>query len=212
MEIKVPTHINDITLEEFQKYSNIKKDSDRDFKVFKTIEIFCGVDISLVSKMSLKDVESIYEEIQDVLQQDTKLQTRIEVDGVNYGFIPHLEKISIGEYIDLENGLSDIKHFNKAIAVLYRPIVKDYKNLYTIEPYEGDLEALERVKKFPLGVVSSAVVFFYNIVNELLQVSPHYSNKFQMKSLNILDTQERSSFIKNGDGSIVFMPSVEGLL
>lgn len=212
MEIKVPTHINDITLEEFQKYSNIKEDSDRDFKVFKTIEIFCGVDISLVSKMSLKDVESIYEEIQDVLSQDTKLQTRIEVDGIEYGFIPQLEKISIGEYIDLENGLSDIKHFNKAIAVLYRPIVKEYKNLYTIEPYEGDLEALERVKQFPLGVVSSAVVFFYNIVNELLQVSPHYSNNFQMESLNILDTQEKSSFIRNGDGSIVFMPSVKGLL
>ena len=212
MEIKVPTHINDITLEEFQKYSNIKEDSDRDFKVFKTIEIFCGVDISLVSKMSLKDVESIYEEIQDVLQQDTELKTRVEVDGIEYGFIPQLEKISIGEYIDLENGLSDIKNFNKAIAVLYRPIVKQYKNLYTIEPYEGDLEALDRVKKFPLGVVSSSVVFFYNIVNELLQVSPHYSNKFQRESLNILDTQERSSFIKSGDGSTVFMPSAEGLL
>ena len=212
MEIKVPTHINDITLEEFQKYSNIKEDSDRDFKVFKTIEIFCGVDISLVSKMSLKDVESIYEEIQLVLQQDTELQTRVEVGGIEYGFIPQLEKISIGEYIDLESGLSDIKNFDKAIAVLYRPIVKSFKNLYTIESYEGDLEALDRVKKFPLGVVSSAVVFFYNIVNELSQVSPHYSRKFQMKNLDISDTPERSSFIKNGDGSIVFMPSVEGLL
>ena len=212
MEIKVPTDINDITLEEFQKYSNIKEDSDRDFKVFKTIEIFCGVDISLVSKMSLKDVESIYQEIQDVLSQDTKLKTIVEVDGIEYGFIPQLEKISIGEYIDLENGLSDIKNFDKAIAVLYRPIAKKYKNLYTIDPYEGDLESLERVKKFPLGVVSSAVVFFYNIVNELLRVSPHYSNKYREKSMNILDIQEKSSFIKNGDGSIVFMPSAEGLL
>jgi len=186
MEIKVPTLISDITLEEYQKYALIDNgDTDEDFKMFKTIEIFCGVDISLVSKMSLKDVTDIYEEIQLVLTQDAKLETQIEVDGIKYGLIPEFEKISIGEYIDLEDGLKDVKNFHKAMAVLYRPIKKSYKNLYTIESYEGGLEALDRAKKFPLSVVTSVTVFFCNIEKELLQVIPHYSAKLQKKALDI---------------------------
>ena len=55
MKIQVPTHINDITLEQYQRFALINtEEQDKEFFMFKTIEIFCGVDIALVSKMRLK--------------------------------------------------------------------------------------------------------------------------------------------------------------
>ena len=47
MNISVPTKINDITLEEFQRFDKINiENQDSDFLLHKTIEIFCGVDIN----------------------------------------------------------------------------------------------------------------------------------------------------------------------
>ena len=51
---------------------------------------------------------------------------------------------------------------------MYRPIVKQYKELYDIESYNSDLKAQEAMKQAPIGIISQAVVFFYNIANELL--------------------------------------------
>jgi len=71
MKIQVPTEINDITLEQYQKFALINtEEQDKEFFMFKTIEICCGVDISIVSKMRLKDAESISNEVLEVLQQN----------------------------------------------------------------------------------------------------------------------------------------------
>ena len=161
MKIQVPTHINDITLEQYQKFALINtEEQDKEFFMFKTIEIFCGVDISLVSKMRLKDAESISNEVLEVLNTNIPFTNKFELEGVKYGFIPDLQQISLGEFIDLEEGLADSKSFHKATAVMFRPIMKEAGELYTIDGYEASTEMHHIMKKAPLGIVSAAIVFF----------------------------------------------------
>ena len=198
MNISVPTKINDITLEEFQRFDKINiENQDSDFLLHKTIEIFCGVDINLVSKFPLKDAEDIESQIAGVLSQDTPHTTQFELEGVKYGFIPDLSQMSLGEYIDLEEALKETKSFHKAMSVMYRPIVKSFSNLYTVETYDASVERQEVMKSAPLGIASSAVVFFYHIVKELLQASQHYSQSTMTESLTTL---EKHSSLKNMDG------------
>ena len=72
MTVSVPTNINDITLGEFQKFDVINiENQDSDFLLHKTIEIFCGIDLNIVSKFPLKDAEDIESEIAGVLSQET---------------------------------------------------------------------------------------------------------------------------------------------
>ena len=52
------------------------------------------------------------------------------------GFIPKLDDISLGEYIDIENNLSDWQKIHKAMAVLYRPVNFKLGNKYGITSYE----------------------------------------------------------------------------
>ena len=188
MKIQVPTHINDITLEQYQKFALINtEEQDKEFFMFKTIEIFCGVDIALVSKMRLSDAESISNEVLEVLQQNVPFTNKFELDGVKYGFIPDLQAISLGEFIDLEEGLSKDKDFHKAASVMFRPIVKEFGELYTIEGYEASTEMHHVMKQAPVGIISAAIVFFYNIAKELLKASQDFSSQEKAEAMTILE-------------------------
>ena len=188
MKIQVPTHINDITLEQYQRFALINtEEQDKEFFMFKTIEIFCGVDIALVSKMRLKDAESISNEVLEVLQQNVPFTNKFELDGVKYGFIPDLQAISLGEFIDLEEGLSKDKDFHKAASVMFRPIVKEFGELYTIDGYEASTEMHHVMKQAPVGVISAAIVFFYNIAKELLKASQDFSSQEKAEAMTILE-------------------------
>ena len=207
MNILVPENINDITLSEFQRFDLInKEDSDSDFLLFKTIEIFCGVDIALVSKFPLKDAEDISTEVNNVLVQNAPFKDRFTMDGVDYGFIPDLSSMSLGEYIDLEEGLKETASFHKAAAVMYRPIVKSFKNLYTVEAYDASAERQEAMKSAPLGIISAAVVFFYSIVNELVEVSLHSTEREMTEKVITL---EKLNSGLSMDGFLASMPSQE---
>ena len=188
MKIQVPTHINDITLEQYQRFALINtEEQDKEFFMFKTIEIFCGVDIALVSKMRLKDAESISNEVLEVLQQNVPFTNKFELDGVKYGFIPDLQAISLGEFIDLEEGLSKDKDFHKAASVMFRPIVKEFGELYTIDGYEASTEMHHVMKQAPVGIISAAIVFFYSIAKELLKASQDFSNQEKEAAMTILE-------------------------
>jgi len=188
MKIQVPTHINDITLEQYQRFALINtEEQDKEFFMFKTIEIFCGVDIALVSKMRLKDAESISNEVLEVLQQNVPFTNKFELEGVKYGFIPDLQAISLGEFIDLEEGLSKDKDFHKAASVMFRPIVKEFGELYTIDGYEASTEAHHIMKQAPVGIISAAIVFFYSIAKELLKASQDFSSQEKEEAMTILE-------------------------
>ena len=209
MKISVPTHINDITLEQYQRFAKINtEEQDKEFFMFKTIEIFCGVDIALVSKMRLKDAESISNEVIEVLNSQIPFANRFELEGVKYGFIPDLQQISLGEFIDLEEGLADSKSFNKAAAVMFRPIIKEAGELYTIDGYEASTEMHHIMKEAPLGVISAAIVFFYNIVKELQADLEDYS---QEKAQETKTTVESLSSQRNTGGLTLSMLYAEAM-
>lgn len=188
MDILVPTSINDITLEQYQRFALINtEDQDQEFFIHKTIEIFCNVDLKTINKFPIKDAREISEDILAILNQNVPFTDRFELDGVKYGFIPDLQQMSLGEFIDLEESLKSAKDFHKAAAVMFRPIKKEFKKLYSIEPYEASSKMPDVMKEAPIGVISASIVFFYTIVNELLMVSKVFSETELQKAMTIVE-------------------------
>ena len=74
--------------------------------------------VKLIDEMSLSDVAQIFEKLSK-LQIEGKLQKVFEIDGKEYGFLPDLDEITLGEYADIEqyvkNGLE--KSMHKIMAV-----------------------------------------------------------------------------------------------
>ena len=182
IELSVPDALSDITLGQYQKYLKIldqNKDDENaaEFINLKTIEIFCNVDFKDVLKIPLSEAEKVLTIINKAFEEKPDIIRHFKLLNVDMGFIPSLERISLGEYIDIENGITDWQTMHKAMAVLYRPVNFKSKEKYTIAPYEPSDEVSELMKEMPLDVAMSSMVFFYALGMELLKAIPTYIQK-----------------------------------
>jgi hypothetical protein len=203
MEIQVPTNLNDITVEEYQKFAAINtEEADKEFLTLKTLEIFLGVSMQEASAFPAGVAEDLANEIAEVLNQQQDLVDRFELNGVKYGFIPNLEEMTLGEFIDLDEALKSTKDLHKAAAVLFRPIERERGELYSIKPYTGSIESQRAMRKAPIGIVSAGVVFFYLLGNELSLAFQIYLGS-QAKKLQT--SQQKDSSLLDMVGSIQSM-------
>ena len=182
IELSVPNELSDITLGQYQKYLKIleqNKDDDNatEFINMKTIEIFCNVEFKDVLKIPLAEAEKVLTIINKAFEEKPDIIRHFKLLDVDIGFIPNLERISLGEYIDVENGITDWQTMHKAMAVLYRPVNFRSKERYTIAPYEPSDEVSELMREMPLDVAMSSVVFFYDLGRELLKAIPTFTQQ-----------------------------------
>ena len=182
IELSVPDALSDITLGQYQKYLKIldqNKDDENaaEFINLKTIEIFCNVDFKDVLKIPLAEAEKVLTIINKAFEEKPDIIRHFKLLNVDMGFIPSLERISLGEYIDIENGITDWQTMHKAMAVLYRPVNFKSREKYTIAPYEPSDEVSELMKEMPLDVAMSSMVFFYALGMELLKAIPTFIQK-----------------------------------
>lgn len=200
MELIIPENINEIKVKHFTKLRILGEDATE----ADIVSIFCEVPVNIVNNMALEDVRSVSKDILDVLEVNTQFNKKFTLNGVKYGFIPNLEKITTGEYIDLQNYLGNPEDLHKAAAVMFRPITKEYGKYYDIAPYTGS--GADEMKDAPLGVVNGALVFFYDLVNDLLK---HIPTSFRKEILETLKTsQQADNLLKDTDGLTPSTPYV----
>lgn len=103
----------------------------------------------------------------------------------DYGFVPDINAISFGEWLDLDSNCKDFpKHLTKILAILYRPISNQLGNKYTIEPYNAShLKNADEFNEMPLSIANGALVFFSTIEKELVNTSLQYLDSEVMKNL-----------------------------
>jgi hypothetical protein len=182
VEITIPDSLSEVTLDQYQRYLKIQDNNqDEKFLASKMIEIFCGVKLSDTLKMKYADVDGICNILVDMFNEKPQLVTKFKMKGVEYGFIPKLDDISLGEYIDLDSFLGDWDNMHRAMAVLYRPIESKYGDKYSIKDYEaGDGEVM---KDMPLDAVISSIIFFYHLGIDLSQAMMNYLEEQEETSL-----------------------------
>ena len=175
LQITIPTSLEEITLEQYQKFLSIAKDNpDGEFLQHKMVEIFCGIDLKDAAKISYKDVNEITGNLSNLFKHKYDLKRTFKLGNTEFGFITNLDEITLGEYTDLDKYISDWDKMHNAMAVLYRPITKKLKDKYQIEEYNGSYTYCDAMKFMPVDVALGAVVFFYNLGNELLKSTIHY--------------------------------------
>ena len=175
LQITIPTSLSEISLDQYQKFLSIAKDNpDGEFMQHKMVEIFCNIDLKDAAKISYKDVNEITTNLSNLFNQKYDLKRTFKLGNTEFGFITNLDEITLGEYTDLDKYISDWDKMHNAMAVLYRPVTKKLKDKYQIEEYNGSYTYCDAMKFAPVDVVLGAVVFFYNLGNELLKSTIHY--------------------------------------
>ena len=98
-----------------------------------------------------------------------------------YGFHPQLDDLTLGEYIDLDTFIGDWENIEKAMAVLYRPVVNKLKDKYTIEEYKVGRDA--EILDMPMDAVLSSIFFLWNLGLDLSKTMMNYLDKEQTQAL-----------------------------
>ena len=214
IELNVPQTLNDITLEQYQKYMKVMdahKDAEEtdeltNFLNMKLVEIFCNISLAEVDKISVRGFNKVLEILNNAFSEKPKLIRRFKLEGVDMGFIPKLDDISLGEYIDIESNISNWQKMHVVMSVMYRPVNFKLGDKYTIAPYEAKEEVQQIMKSMPMDVVLSSMVFFYDLGKVLLRAIPRYMEKnLSKKDMQLLEAR----LAKSGDGINQYMHSLK---
>jgi len=173
LTINIPEQLSEVTLKQYQKWLKIAEGKELDsFLQQKMVEIFCNIPLKKVLQIKASDINNICEELTKLFNNEPKFIDRFTLNDKEFGFIPKLDDISFGEYVDLDTYLADWDLMNKAIGVLYRPITYKKKKQYLIEEYESSDKY--DMSEVTLDIVFGAIVFFYSLKNELQKVILNY--------------------------------------
>ena len=207
LTLQIPENLREITLGQYQRYLKMEKENeDETFIAQKMIEIFCRTRLDYVMKMKWKDVQEIVTDLGIMFEQDQKLKKQFTLNGVNYGFIPNLDEISFGEFVDLDSYLGDWQEMHKAMQVLYRPVDISVRGRYNIKEYTAIMD--DTMKDMPLQYALGAVFFLLNLGKELSIVMMDYLKQGVLKE----DTALKQGLAENGVGIHHFTKQLKEIL
>ena len=158
-----------------------------------------------VMRLKFNDTKLIVNTLTEMFEQKPNLVSKFKLNKKEYGFHPQLDDLTLGEYIDLDTFIGDWENIEKAMAVLYRPVVNKLKEKYIIEEYKvgKDQEMLD----MPMDAVLSSIFFLWNLGIDLSKAMMNYLDKEQTQALTQYLTSQPS-----GDGIAAFTASLKGTL
>lgn len=194
INIEIPTSLEEITLSQYKRFLNIQKQTEEShFLNAKAIEIFCDIDLKDVMRLKVADFNIITNKINLLFEQKPKLVQTFKLENTHYGFIPQLDDMTLGEYIDIDTYIGDWENMEKTMNVLYRPIISKIKKRYAIKEY--DVNTSDALLDMPLSAVLSSIFFLWNLGNDLSKTILKYLEAEQ--GTNLMQSQ---TLTENGVG------------
>ena len=201
MKIVIPNSLNEITLGQYQEFYKLTESTDAKLVERRMIEIFCEVPMKYVNQMKAIDVKEIIQILTQMLENKPSLVNLFKMDGVEYGFIPDLDDMTFGEYVDLDTFIGDTENLHRAMNVLYRPIKIKKNGRYQIVDY--DSEKFKDMLGMPMDAVISSILFFYHLGIDLSQIMMDYSkNKNEKHLMQYLISEENGVGISHSFTSL----------
>lgn len=200
LELLIPTTLDEIPLKHYQEFRRTADGSnDAEFISEKMVSLFCGIELKDVVRIKATDLTDMVEHFNKLFSKNPPFKQRFKMGDIEYGFIPNLEQISWGEYIDAEKYLGSWENMHKAMAVLYRPIIKTNGDKYEIMEYEGTSEYSDLMKFTPVSIALGASVFFWTLGLELLEALGDYLEK-ETRKMSKTTTANKHNLESNGVG------------
>jgi hypothetical protein len=205
-KINVPTNLSEITLRQYQEFLTAQEtNEDEHYLEHKAIEIFCHVPEEKIKTIAAHSVTEIANKISALFADQKELVRFFTLNKKEFGFIPNLDEISFGEYIDIDTYLSDWKNMHYAMNVLYRPISHKKAGRYDLVGY--DTEQRDRALQMPMDAVLGSIFFLFNLRKDLLKTTLNsLAEEVEIQQVHLPHLD------KNGGGTIRSMDLVKETL
>ena len=205
--LNVPKSLRGIKLQQWVKFMDVyEKNKDNESSEFldkKMIEILCEVELKDIALIPISSFDSVLAHLYTILNTKVDLVKTFKLKGsdgveVAFGFIPNLDRMTYGEWEDLENYIFDQKNLHKAMAVLFRPLVYEIGGGYRIHSYEGSEFYSDVMKDMPVDIALGARVFFYRLMKKLGSYTMDYTLK-QYQQMVVEGKVSEKDSEKNGE-------------
>ena len=117
----------------------------------------------------------------------SEFERKVRVGAIELGFVPNLNELTFGEYIDLDTQCGSVykdgkingSAAHKMMCILYRPVKAKFGKYYDIEPYNPNAKRKyeDEVLQLTLDHVLNVLLFFSNLEIELYNTSLDYLAK-----------------------------------
>jgi hypothetical protein len=198
--IQVPQSLDAISLRDYQKWMKILEKYDKDerddeqYLRVKLLQTFCNLSIEDTYDVPLQSFDYIVKHISDLFAGDKPLIRRFEFTDPNnetfeFGLIPNFDKMSFGEYVDIDTYINDVHTMHKAMAVLFRPISNTIKDTYKIQKYKGSQQkelasrTLASSKELMMGELERQLKLISEGSSDGSQAFTLWLKKMQLKSM-----------------------------
>jgi|TARA_R100001594_G_scaffold581_3_gene2238 hypothetical protein len=190
VKLRIPNEWSDITIGIYQEYVKIQesKASEKN-KVIRSLALLCNTSPFVVKKMAYTDLLEIMNIIKGMIDTEPKEEDFVKVftfSDIEFGFVPNLNKLTTGEYIDLESYCKNpIENLHIIMSILYRKVTNKVNDRYAIEPYNPDEFKEELFKDCPMNIALSSLGFFLTLGERLAKTSLRYLEKQEVKQQRV---------------------------
>ena len=226
---------NYLTVDAYQQINALEHMSDSD-KVLHIVAILSGTPIEKLKKLQREDLSIILDNTTSFVEEvNAEFYPIIEIEGQLYGYQP-LTKMTLGEYVDLENLCKrPTENLDQITAMLYRPVLKhrfksmEYKlkhnfklgqgkvenilKYYTVEEYDSEkrLDNAEVMATLPVSFALGALSFFLQTASLHLRGTEIYSypNVTKKRKKEMIEETAKTLLMNIGDGLQQFITSLQ---
>ncbi len=203
MKITLPDNFSEVTVGQYKKvWAMYEKEGDAYNAQRRCIELLSGLEPNSLQDATWESIEQASTTLNwlmkdpDPFTRKMPLVRRFELRGQQYGFIPDLSKLTVGEYADLETMCSGgiFEVLEKVCAILFREVITEKLDKYEIANYRISKERKAAMLDLPMNIAIGAVVFFCNTAKELISTTQLYLENQEEKT-------KAMQSIKSGDGT-----------
>lgn len=184
MKITIPENISEITLGQYIKYQELlERELDAVHFNRRKLALFTELTYKETERLRQSDYTKLLHKIDVALETEASFTNRFTMHGIEFGFMPNLDKMTIGEYADLTHYGMEPENLHRIMAVLFRPVIKKEGDKYSIMSYNGTEQYAEMMKDMPLHCANGALVFFWSLANELQKATQKYLTQELQKEM-----------------------------
>lgn len=181
VKVKIAANAKAVTLGQYIDYQNAVDKVEQ-------VRIITGKSTESIRLLQSNIIDEIIMRFEAAIKLGSNtFERKVDCGLYKLGFIPNLQEMTFGEYIDLDTACTDLYKDNtinaasalKMMCILYRPIKTSFGEYYDIEKYNPNdvRKYIDHVKKMTLDHVLNVLVFFSNLEAELFNSSLEYLAK-----------------------------------
>ena len=170
-KIKIKNNWNEININDYTQIIGIIKDDELDELEMNNylLSVLSGLDIKEIRSLSIVEYSNCLKAL-DFLKTEpsNKIKKQYIINGKKYNSVLKLDKVSTGQYIDLQNLSKDyestIENMSKILSIFLIPDGKKYGD-YDRDEVINDIEYHFNIRD------AVSLTFFFSLLNQRLSVA-----------------------------------------